>query len=199
TGNPLRKAFLQAASLVRQGQDDQSGLKLLVIGGSQGAKILNEIVPEAVAVLPKSVAIQVKHQTGSAMRDEVATQYQHLAIDAQVSAFVEDMVAVYAWADLIVCRAGAMTVSEVAAMGLPSIFIPLPTAIDDHQTANAHYLSDAGAAVILKQQDLSPTRLAELIEQVMTKKNEMRGAALQCARLQATNEVAAICTAQVRL
>lgn len=199
TGNPLRKAFVQAASLVQQGCGDQSGLKLLVIGGSQGAKILNEIVPQAVAVLPKSVAIQVKHQTGSAMRDEVAAQYQHLAIDAQVSAFVEDMVAVYAWADLIVCRAGAMTVSEVAAMGLPSIFIPLPTAIDDHQTANAHYLSDAGAAVILKQQDLSPTRLAELIEQVMTKKDEMRGAALQSARLQATSEVAAICTAEARL
>jgi UDP-N-acetylglucosamine--N-acetylmuramyl-(pentapeptide) pyrophosphoryl-undecaprenol N-acetylglucosamine transferase len=196
TGNPLRKAFVEAVSLVEQKRDEQLGLKLLVIGGSQGAKILNEIVPEAVAVLPKSVTIQVKHQTGAVMRDEVAAHYEKLNIEAQVLAFVEDMVAVYAWADLIVCRAGAMTVSEVAAMGLPSIFIPLPTAIDDHQTANARYLTDTGAAYMLKQQDLSPISLAQLIEQVMIKKEQMRVAALQSARLQATNEVAAICVAE---
>lgn len=196
TGNPLRHAFVDAATAVQTKHQQDGTLKLLVLGGSQGAKILNEIVPEAVAILHERVTIAVIHQTGVAMHDEVAAQYQPLAIEARVSAFVEDMVAAYAWADLIVCRAGAMTVSEVAAMALPSIFIPLPSAIDDHQSANARYLSTAGAAYLLPQNELSPSRLAELIEQMMTKTEPMRHAAQQCAYLHATDAVAAMCIAE---
>ena len=198
-GNPLREAFVDANAPVSQ--HSEQGLKLLVIGGSQGAKVLNETLPQAVALFQKTSAVplQIKHQTGAAMRDEVAAQYSDLGVDAQVFAFIDDMVAVYAWADMIVCRAGAMTVSEVAAMGLPSIFIPLQGAIDDHQSANARYLTQAGAALLLPQKDLTPQTLAPLIEQVMINKDMMHKAALQCARLQATHEVARICSAEAKV
>jgi UDP-N-acetylglucosamine--N-acetylmuramyl-(pentapeptide) pyrophosphoryl-undecaprenol N-acetylglucosamine transferase len=197
TGNPLRSAFVaQAKESFEKEQDDT--LKLLVIGGSQGAKILNEVVPEAVALLAQKSAIQVKHQTGSAMQAEVSAHYQQLNAPAEALAFVEDMVAVYRWADVIVCRAGAMTVSEVAAMGLPCVFIPLANAIDDHQTANARYLAESNAAYILKQAELTAERLADLVLQAMNKQDSLRQAALNCARLQATHDVANICMQEAK-
>ncbi len=194
TGNPLRKAFLNMPA--RDPRLTGQSIKILVVGGSQGAQILNEIVPEAVSSLKD---VQIRHQTGTAMFEQVQSRYQALAVDAQVSAFIDDMVAAYQWADLVICRAGAMTVSEIAAAGLPAILIPLPHAIDDHQTANARYLTDAGAGQLLMQKDLTAATLAEYITRLSKDLNEMAQAAKQCARLDATELVAATCMVEAGL
>ncbi len=188
TGNPLRKDFVAYAS--HPEKTVTSALHLLIIGGSQGAQILNEIVPDALANIP---TIQVKHQTGSVMVERVNQHYQRLGIQAEVKAFYDDIITAYAWADLIICRAGAMTVSEVAALGLPAILIPLPSAIDDHQTANARYLTEANAGVLLMQQQLTPETLAEKIHLVMANLSQLSEAATHCARLDATEKVAQFC------
>lgn len=190
TGNPLRKAFLTAPAKPDKAAGEP--VRILVVGGSQGAKALNEIVPEAIAQLS---GVEVRHQTGSVMRDQVDSRYKTLGIKAEVSDFIADMMAAYQWADLVICRAGAMTVSEVAAMGVPSILIPLPGAIDDHQTANARYLTDAGAGQLLIQKELNEKTLAMMINNVLQKLEDMGKAARQCARPEATEAVTACCTA----
>jgi len=187
TGNPLRKEFTQAAVGYTSTAD---GLHILVMGGSLGAQRLNEIVPEALAALDK---IQVRHQTGTAMQQQVEKNYQEKSINAQVTDFIDDVAAAYAWADLVICRAGAMTVSEVAAMGVPSILIPYPYAIDDHQTANARYLVDAGAGVLINQKQLTASVLTEQIKYCATQLQAMARAAKQSARLNATESVAEQC------
>jgi len=191
TGNPLRKKFLLGAA-AEQASSAQD-LKLLIVGGSQGAQRLNEIVPEAMAGL---TGIHVHHQTGAAMQDQVATRYRELGVNAEAKAFIQDMAQAYQWADLAICRAGAMTVSELAASGCPAILVPLPWAIDDHQVANAQYLSDAGAGVILLQKDLTPASLSAEITRVRGQLATMAAAARQCARLDATEAVAAYCIAE---
>ena len=198
TGNPLRKQFL--AQLTER-QSTTSAHKILIIGGSQGAQILNEIVPDAIAQWRKQTGdstVQVRHQTGSAMQVQVAECYQTLGIDAEVPAFIEDMVAAYQWAELLICRAGAMTVSEVAAVGLPAIFVPLPNAIDDHQTANAKFLTDANAGLLLMQKNLNANTLAEQITIILKNTAAIGQAAKQHARLDATEVVAAYCIAEAR-
>jgi UDP-N-acetylglucosamine--N-acetylmuramyl-(pentapeptide) pyrophosphoryl-undecaprenol N-acetylglucosamine transferase len=200
TGNPLRKEFLAATTLSHQQSLDK--IRLLIVGGSQGAKILNEIVPEAVMKLQETTlatpTIEIRHQTGEAMLQKVENGYKNLGIKAETSAFIDDMVAAYLWADLIICRAGAMTISEVAAIGVPAILIPLPSAIDDHQTANAHYLTDAGAGLLLRQNDLNAETLAKFITEALTNLENMRAAAKQCASLDATATVANFCVSEAR-
>ncbi len=188
TGNPLRQQFLTASDVKHK--TDASAFKILVVGGSQGAQILNEIVPPTIAALQ---GVQVRHQTGAAMQADVAKHYKTQGVDATVNAFIDDMIAAYQWADLVICRAGAMTVSEVAAVGIPAIFIPLPSAIDDHQTANARYLTDAGAGVMLTQKHLTVTTLLEQITQVRNQLETMSKLTKQCARLDATEIVANFC------
>ena len=190
TGNPLRKDFVNLPTKIPRSSDDP--LRILVVGGSQGAQILNEEVPKALALLAN---IEVKHQTGSVMQQTVELSYQSLNIDAKISAFIEDMPQVYQWADLVICRAGAMTVSEVAACGLPAIFIPLPHAIDDHQSANARYLSDDKAALILMQKQLTITSLADAITHISNNLESMATMSKNKARLDATETVASICIA----
>ena len=124
--------------------------------------------------------------------------YKKLSINAETSAFIDDMVAAYNWADLVICRAGAMTISEVAAIGVPTILIPLPSAIDDHQTANAHYLTDAGAGLMLMQHDLNAVTLATYITESLGKLQDMSVAAQNCARLDSTTVVANFCIAEAR-
>ncbi|HSN23479.1 MAG TPA: UDP-N-acetylglucosamine--N-acetylmuramyl-(pentapeptide) pyrophosphoryl-undecaprenol N-acetylglucosamine transferase, partial [Methylomicrobium sp.] len=191
TGNPLRKKFL-VASAPQQDTNEQN-LKILIVGGSQGAQRLNEVVPEAMALLKD---IHVIHQTGSAMEEQVSGRYRELGVNAEVKAFIQDMAQTYRWADLSICRAGAMTISELAAIGCPSILVPLPWAIDDHQVANAHYLADAGAGLILLQKDLTPKALAETVTRVREQLATMSEAAKQCARLDATETVANYCIAE---
>lgn len=189
TGNPLRKAFVEQASKTAT-KVPHTGLNILVVGGSQGAQALNLALPEALAQL-KDIA--VKHQTGTAMQAQVAEHYTQLAVHAEVQAFITDMVTAYQWADIVICRAGAMTVSEVAAMAVPAIFIPLPGAIDDHQTANAKFLSDAGAGIILSQNNLTTSTIVAAIELARSQLPAMSAAARNCARLNATEVVAEVC------
>ncbi|MBL1263162.1 undecaprenyldiphospho-muramoylpentapeptide beta-N-acetylglucosaminyltransferase [Candidatus Methylomicrobium oryzae] len=191
TGNPLRKKFLLASEM--QHAKPEQDLKLLIVGGSQGAQRLNEIVPEAMGRLS---GIHVIHQTGPAMQEQVAARYRELGVNAEARAFIQDMAEAYEWADLAICRAGAMTVSELAAIGCPAILVPLPWAIDDHQVANAHYLADAGAGLILLQKDLTPESLAEAVADVRNRLPVMAAAAKQCARLDATETVAHYCIAE---
>ncbi len=194
TGNPLRKQFL--ADLNNE-KTIEHGIKLLVIGGSQGAQILNEVVPEAISLLDLP-AIQIKHQTGAVMQAQVADRYKTLGIDANAPAFINDMVAAYQWADILICRAGAMTVSEVAAVGIPAIFVPLPNAIDDHQTANAKFLTDANAGILLMQKDLNAENLARKITTMLKHTKTIGLAARQLARLDATEVVADYCAAEAK-
>ena len=130
------------------------------------------------------------------MREAVKQHYQRLNVDAEVVAFIEDIVAAYRWADIVICRAGAMTVSEVAAAGVPAIFVPYPYAIDDHQVANAHFMVDAGGGVLLLQKDLNAAALAEQIKRVSENRREIGLAAKACAKLDATKIVAEYCIAE---
>lgn len=192
TGNPLRKQFMGCAKQSAA----HPGINILVVGGSQGAQVLNEVVPDALAELN---SVEVRHQTGTAMQQQVESRYKELGVKAEVNAFIEDMVSAYQWADMVICRSGAMTVSEVAAAGIPAIFIPLPNAIDDHQTANARYLTDAGAGLILMQKDLNATTLVEHITKVIKQLDVMSKAAKEYARLDATEIVAGVCMAEAGL
>ncbi|SIR47143.1 UDP-N-acetylglucosamine-N-acetylmuramylpentapeptide N-acetylglucosamine transferase [Aeromonas sp. RU39B] len=157
-GNPVRPEVVALPDpVVRMAHGDRP-LRLLIIGGSLGARVLNEQVPLAVAAA--GIPIEVRHQTGKGNQEAVSTAYSKLGLTADVSDFIKDMAGAYAWADLVVCRAGALTVSEVAAAGLAAIFVPLPHAVDDHQTRNALTLVDGGAAEFLAQADLTPASLA---------------------------------------
>ena len=192
TGNPLRKQFVGCA----ERKEAHQGINILVVGGSQGAQILNEVVPDALAELN---GVEVRHQTGTAMQEQVESRYKELGVKAEVNAFIEDMVSTYQWADLVICRSGAMTVSEVAAAGIPAIFIPLPNAIDDHQTANARYLADVGAGLILRQKDLNAATLVEHITKVLKQLDVMSKTAKEYARLDATEVVAGVCMTEAGL
>lgn len=189
TGNPLRADFLTFPER-QTWQPSARPLHILVVGGSQGAQVLNQIVPQAIAELKN---VEVKHQTGEALFEEVKATYQNLNVSADVLKFIENMPEAYQWADLLICRSGAMTVSEVAAAGLPAIFVPLPSAIDDHQTANARYLTDANAGIMMLQKELTASHLANIINQTITELNAMGIAAKNKARLDATEAVAQIC------
>lgn len=191
TGNPLREEFLTAAEKIPTPTDGKH--RILVIGGSQGAKVLNEVMPETAALLGN---VQIKHQTGAAMCEDVMQRYRALQVDAEVVAFIEDIVSAYRWADVVVCRSGAMTVSEVAAVGVPAIFVPYPFAIDDHQVANARFLADAGGGVLLPQQQLNATALAEQIKRALENRVAISRAAKACAKLDATQTVAEYCIAE---
>jgi len=191
TGNPLRREFMMPLDRTPWTPDSGRALRVLVLGGSQGAKVLNDTVPETLA---SCEGLDIRHQTGVAMQDEVERHYRALGLEAEVLAFIDDVAQAYRWADLIICRAGAMTVSEVAACALPAIFIPLLHAIDDHQTANARYLADAGAAVVLPQPELTPETLRKVLLQTMTVLPDMSQAARAMAKIDATRCVADICS-----
>jgi UDP-N-acetylglucosamine--N-acetylmuramyl-(pentapeptide) pyrophosphoryl-undecaprenol N-acetylglucosamine transferase len=162
-GNPVRRAFVEAS---RRGQLDPKGSdararRILVIGGSQGAKRLNEIVPEALAKLGLGErGIEVVHQSGPAMREAVAARYEALGVKAEVVPFIDDVARAYASASFVICRAGASTLAELAAIGRPAILVPFPFAADDHQAKNAESFERAGAAVCLRESGLDPERLA---------------------------------------
>ncbi len=193
TGNPLRSeiAALPVRPMV---WSPGHPLNILVVGGSLGAQALNEVVPEALAKL--SHPLNIRHQTGEAMRADTAGRYSAAGLTADVSAFVEDMAEAYGWADFAICRSGAMTVSELAAAGLPAVLVPYPHAIDDHQTKNAHYLADAGAVVLMPQTELTPERLASVLASLLESPGkfvDMAQKARAKAKPDAAQIVAGIC------
>ncbi len=196
TGNPVRAAIAALPEPARRLGEHTGALHLLVIGGSLGAEVLNRVVPQAVARLPLEARPQIHHQTGRADADAVRARYRELGSDVRVEAFVEDMATAYAWADLVVCRAGALTVAELCAAGVASILVPFPYATDDHQTGNAGYLADAGAAVLLPQPELTAERLAERLAAYSTDRPvllEMASRARELARPDAARQVAGFC------
>lgn len=159
-GNPVRKAFTLLAPAEQRYAERQGPLRLLVVGGSLGASILNDVVPQAIAQMSPSERPIVTHQAGAQHIEALQAQYRSHGIEANCLAFIDDMAQAYEQADVVVCRAGAMTVAEVAAAGVAALFIPLPHAIDDHQTANARYLADCKGAWLQPQTAFTPEWLA---------------------------------------
>lgn len=163
TGNPVRAEIAALDPPAARYATRSGPLNLLVIGGSLGAKALNEAVPAALARMPETGRPRVVHQAGAQHLESVRAAYAAQQVAGEVVAFIDDMAARYAQADVVVCRAGAMTVAELAVAGLPGILIPYPYAVDDHQSANARFLAEQGAALLLPQAELTPQRLAELL------------------------------------
>lgn len=166
-GNPVRADIAALAQTARASLNAERPTRLLVVGGSLGARALNTLVPEALALLNASERPEVYHQTGRALHQETCEHYARLGVVARVEPYIEDMAAAYRWADWSICRAGAMTVSELACAQLPALLVPFPYAIDDHQTANARWLSEAGAARLLPQSTLTAEGLAAEMRGVM--------------------------------
>lgn len=163
TGNPLRAEFTQQAEPKERFVNRQGPLKILVIGGSLGARFLNQLVPQAIHLLPEDLRPHVTHQSGVSQIDELSANYRQANIDAELIPFIINTAKAFADADLIICRAGASTVTELAAVGAAAIFVPLPTSVDDHQTQNAMYLVEKNGGWLQPQQDLTPQKLADLI------------------------------------
>ena len=165
-GNPVRRELLAARGEQHYDFNGQRALRLLVLGGSLGARPINEVVPEAVAQLvrERGDVIEVRHQTGAGHDADVAQRYgELLQRGVQVAPFIEDMAAAYAWADLVLCRCGALTIAELCVMGRPAILVPLPHAIDDHQSANARALTDCGGGALLRQADMDAQSVNALL------------------------------------
>ncbi len=196
TGNPVRADLVCADSPRARYQARSGPLRLLVVGGSLGAQALNQIVPQALAQIDSDQRPQVIHQAGRAHAEALAVRYRERGVVAQVSSFIDDMAAALAEADLVICRAGAMTVAELAAVGVASVLVPFPHAVDDHQTGNARFLAEQGAATLIAQVDLTTERLASLIAGANRETlAEQAERARSLARPRAAHEVADICEA----
>jgi len=185
-GNPVRRSILELpvpAQRFALRNAPGATLRILVLGGSQGARILNERVPAALALLPQGSAVTIWHQAGSGI-DVARAAYAALPHELKLNGFIEDMAHAYGWADLVICRAGALTVSELSAAGIGAILVPFPHAIDDHQLKNATSFASKGAGIVIPESELTPERLAtELSELFADKATLMRLA--ECARAQA--------------
>jgi UDP-N-acetylglucosamine--N-acetylmuramyl-(pentapeptide) pyrophosphoryl-undecaprenol N-acetylglucosamine transferase len=199
TGNPVR---LDIASLPapreRLADRDDEPVHVLVVGGSLGAQALNQRVPQALAQLDSTLRPVVRHQAGVKNIDEARSQYAAAGVDAEVMPFIEDMAEAYGWADLVICRAGALTIAELAAAGVAAVLVPYPYAVDDHQTANGKFLADHGAALLIQQQDLTAEKLAGVLKDLCTDRvslRQMSEASRALAKPHATAQVAAICAA----
>jgi len=194
TGNPVR-AELAAIPEPASRYDHRTGpLRILVVGGSLGAAALNDVVPKALALLPEATRPAVKHQAGAKQIDQLRANYVAAGVAGETVPFIDDMAAAYADADLVICRAGAMTVSEVAAAGVAALFVPFPHAVDDHQTTNASFLSKQGAALLVQQNALTAEGLAQTIAGLdRGQLKDMARAARSLAKPEATRRVAEIC------
>lgn len=184
-GNPVRETILKAPSPEVRAKENQSRqeVRLLILGGSQGASILNELVPKALAKLPISKRPVVWHQTGKNHLEKTEKYYQEQGIVARVTDFIQNMAEAYVWADIVVCRSGALTIAELSAVGVASILIPFPYATDDHQTANAKYLSDMEGAILLPQSALTADSLNQLLLELIDKPDKRLAIAKACRQL----------------
>ena len=195
-GNPLRAAI---AALPppdeRYGAREKAGskLNLLVIGGSLGAQALNETVPQALALLPEDERPAVVHQAGTKHIDTLQAAYAKAGVKANATAFIDDMAGAYGWADVVICRAGALTIAELAATGVASILVPFPHAVDDHQTSNARFLTQAGGAILLPQGELTAERLSLVRNLLRPQLLEMALKARALAMPDAAQTVATVC------
>ncbi len=196
TGNPIRADIIATPAREQRVDDNSTVIQVLVFGGSRGAHALNESVPPALAQLQETCGVSVQHQTGDLDEAAVRDIYQASGVDAQVSAYIDDMAAAYAAADLVISRAGAITVAEIAAAGVASILVPYPYAVDDHQTANAQHLSGCGAAIVVPQQTMTSEGLAEILRGLVSDRARLAAMARQAraaAVPDATERVARHC------
>ena len=197
TGNPVRSEIRNS---VPAHKTDNSGkkhtLQLLVLGGSQGARKLNQIIPETLAIIPENIHIEVRHQTGENHYVETEAIYRNLNCVAKLEPYIENMAEAYIWADIVVCRSGAITVAELSAAGVPSILVPYPFAVDDHQTANARFLSDAGAAILIQEKDLTKECLCQLLCNFFESHQNLADMAVRARKMDkpdATQLIATLC------
>lgn len=195
SGNPVRVDITAVAEPKTRFAQRSGKLNVLVVGGSLGAQALNEALPKALALLDEAVRPHVIHQTGKRHFEVVQQLYAQAGVQADVRAFLDDMANQYAQADVVICRAGALTIAELAAAGVASVLVPFPFAVDDHQTHNARFLSEQGAAILLPQKELSAEKLAQLLRELDREKLlAMAQAARSLAKPDATRHVAQVCT-----
>jgi UDP-N-acetylglucosamine--N-acetylmuramyl-(pentapeptide) pyrophosphoryl-undecaprenol N-acetylglucosamine transferase len=193
-GNPLRQAFTRQAAPAQRFSGRSGPLRLLVVGGSLGAQALNEVVPQALALIAQTSRPEVLHQSGARQLQALQGAYAQAGVQAELTAFIDDTATAFAQADLVICRAGASTVTELAAVGVAAVLVPFPFAVDDHQTRNARYLSDAGAAWLLPQSEMTPRLLADLIERCDRSQLLVRAqAAHALAQTHATEQMVQAC------
>ena len=193
-GNPMRPAFTQQLDPATRFAERRGSLKLLVVGGSLGATALNELVPKALALMPAASRPQVIHQSGARQIEALRAHYQAAGVLAELTPFIEDTAQAFADADLIICRAGASTVTEIAAVGAAALFVPFPSAVDDHQTANANFLVANGGGWLQQQRDLTPEKLAIMLQK--TERSALVQSALNAKTMQkidATAHLVAAC------
>ena len=194
-GNPVRDSIAALPKPATRYAARNGVLNVLIVGGSLGARAINECVPQALALMPLTARPMVVHQTGKQHVDSVQTDYLQAGVSGEIKPFLEDMAQHYAWADIVICRAGALTIAELAAAGVASILIPFPSAVDDHQTGNARFLSDQKAALLLPQTQLNPQTLANLLNDITRQQAlQMAQAARALAKPDAARRVAQVCT-----
>ncbi len=194
-GNPVRAEIAAIAPPEQRFADRSGALRVLVVGGSQGARALNTAMPQAIAALGGAHPVQVRHQSGEKMHAEALQAYARAGVDAQITPFIADMAEAFAWADLVVCRAGASTLAELCAAGVGSVLVPFPAAVDDHQTRNAEYLADRDAAVLLKQDEALASGIERLLRELSAnpaRRMQMAQAARALAKVDAAERIADI-------
>ncbi len=192
-GNPVRPEIAAIAAPAERMAGRNDALRVLVIGGSLGAAALNEIIPQGMARLTAEELPQIVHQAGEKHLDALKANYAAAGVPAHCVAFIDDMAGAYEWADLVICRAGALTVAELAAAGVASILVPYPHAVDDHQTGNARFLVNVGGAFLLPQTDMTPDSIALIRNYARGQLQEMAEKARSLAKPDATADVAALC------
>ena len=198
TGNPVRDEIISSSTTGKTTTDQpHDDVCLLVLGGSLGAMVLNQTVPSALNSLPVDTRLQIWHQTGTQHLQQTKEIYEKYGLhEVRIEAYIDDMGSAYAWADLVLCRAGALTLAELCISGLASVLVPYPFAVDDHQTANAHFLSDAGAAVLLPESEMKVDKLASLLSgfcQARSRLQAMAEKTRNLAYVDATAQVAELC------
>jgi UDP-N-acetylglucosamine--N-acetylmuramyl-(pentapeptide) pyrophosphoryl-undecaprenol N-acetylglucosamine transferase len=194
-GNPVRAEIAAIAGPEQRLAGREGPLRVLVLGGSQGARALNNAVPQALAALAGRIAVDVRHQSGEKLHAEALQAYQDAGVTARVEPFIADMAEAFAWADLVVCRSGASTLAELCAVGVGSVLVPFAAAVDDHQTRNAEYLVERGAAVLLKQDETLATRLQDVLRDLSensARRMQMATAARALAKVDAAERIADI-------
>lgn len=193
-GNPLRTAFLNQPDPAQRFAGRTGPLKLLVVGGSLGAKALNDIVPQALALIPPQARPEVIHQSGAKQIDALRANYAAAGVQASLTPFIDNTAQAFADADLVICRAGASTVTEIAAVGAAALFVPFPFAVDDHQTTNAQFLADQNAAWVVPQAQLTPKYLAEMLQKLERTTLLIKGLeAKKMQKIEATQSIVTAC------
>ncbi|HOE43016.1 MAG TPA: glycosyltransferase, partial [Rhodoferax sp.] len=193
-GNPLRAAFLNLPGPEQRCAGRSGPLRLLVVGGSLGARALNEIVPQALALLPPEQRPVVLHQSGANQIDALRANYRAAGVTAELTPFIDNTAQAFADADLVICRAGASTVTELAAVGVAALFVPFPSAVDDHQTTNARFLVDQDAGWLVRQSEMTPRDLADML--LKMERDTLMDKGLRAKKMQktgATEQIVQVC------